>query len=387
MSTQATPTSVDSTVRPLDSGAPTGARVIAVEAIPLRLPLRRPLGFASGTITTADNVLIRVHSDAGPVGSAEAQPRPYTYGETQESIVGAVREWFAPRLEGVDPIAHARARALCAGLPGNRCARAAVEVALADLAGQILGVSCGRLLGGASRSLPVACMISFGSPEEMAQDATGLHERHGITCFKLKVGRDVALDVASVSAVRKALPDATLYVDANRGWTLAQAREAQPAMLELGVRALEEPLDIDDDVGRRQLADSSPIPIAGDESCLSLSDVAREVAGPVSQVSIKIARTAFVESAAILAHCRATGTGAVIGSQYEGALGAWASIAFAAGDSELAETPIEAANFLDLAGDLVAAPAILDGRVTVPDQPGLGVLVDPDALSRYRSDG
>ncbi|MBV9803438.1 MAG: hypothetical protein JO130_09625 [Solirubrobacterales bacterium] len=361
--------------------------MVAVEAIPVALPLRRSVGFASGTITIADNVLVRVYSDAGLVGCAEAQPRPYTYGETQGSILRAVRDWFAPRLEGVDPVAHERARAVCAGLSGNRCARAAVEVALADLAGQLVGVSCGRMLGGASDSLPVACMISFGTPEEMAQDAVALHERLGITTFKVKVGRDVALDVASVRAVREAVRDATLYVDANRGWTLAQAREAQPALLELGVQAIEEPLDLADAAGRQQLSEASPIPIGGDESCLSLTDVAREVAGPVSQVSIKIARTAFVESAAILAYCRATATRAIIGSQYEGALGAWASIAFAASDAELATTPIEAANFLDLAGDLVTPPEIVDGRVTVPDQPGLGVLVDPGALSRYRSDG
>ena len=62
----------------------------AVEAIPFALPYRRPPRFASGTVSSADNVLVRVHTDAGLVGQAEAQPRPYTYGETQASIVEAV---------------------------------------------------------------------------------------------------------------------------------------------------------------------------------------------------------------------------------------------------------------------------------------------------------
>jgi L-Ala-D/L-Glu epimerase len=66
-------------------------RITALEAIPFAVPYRRPAGFASGTVTTADNVLVRVHTDAGLVGQAEAQPRPYTYGETQASIVLTVR--------------------------------------------------------------------------------------------------------------------------------------------------------------------------------------------------------------------------------------------------------------------------------------------------------
>ena len=73
---------------------------MSVEAIPVALPLRTPAQFASGTISTADNVIVRVHSDAGLVGCAEAQARPYTYGETQTSIVEAVHTWLGPRLIG-----------------------------------------------------------------------------------------------------------------------------------------------------------------------------------------------------------------------------------------------------------------------------------------------
>jgi L-alanine-DL-glutamate epimerase-like enolase superfamily enzyme len=362
-----------------------GTRVVAVEVIPVALPLRRPVGFASGTIDTAHNVLVRIYADTGAVGCAEAQPRPYTYGETQESILEAIRGWFAPRLEGLDPVAGERARTACAGLEGNHCARGAVEVALADLAGHVLGISCSSLLGGGADSVAVASMLSFGSPMEMAEEAIRLFASYGIATFKAKVGREVQLDIAAVTAVRNALPAATLYVDANRGWTLEQARAAAPALIELGVSAIEEPLDLVDEAGRRQLAAEWSVPLAGDESCRSLSEVARELAGAVGQVSIKMARTGFAESRDILAHCRAAGAQAVVGSQYEGALGAWASIAFAAGT--LWDRPAEVGNFLDLGGDLVQAPVIVDGRVAVRGAPGLGVSVDPDVLARYRVDG
>jgi L-Ala-D/L-Glu epimerase len=229
-------------------------------------------------------------------------------------------------------------------------------------------------------------MVSFGSPEEMAEQAAEFRDRHGIQTFKVKVGRDVDLDVRCVAAVRSAVPAARLYVDANRGWNLDQARAAAPQLIELGVQAIEEPISLNDIEGRRALADEWTVPLGGDESCLSLPDVRREIAGPVGQVSIKVARTAFAESREILAHCRATGVQAVVGSQYEGALGAWASIAFAAGCPDLSARPVEAANFLDLAADLVAAPEIRDGYVAVPDAPGLGVTVDLEALDHYRSE-
>ncbi len=62
-------------------------------------------------------------------------------------------------------------------------------------------------------------MVSFDTPEAMAEEAVAVHERYGVRTFKVKVGREPALDVAATRAIREALPDAELYVDANRGWS------------------------------------------------------------------------------------------------------------------------------------------------------------------------
>jgi len=365
------------------------ARIVGVEAIPYALPYRRPARFASGAVERADNVLVRIHTDAGLVGHAEAQPRPYTYGETQASIVAAIRGWFAPRLLGMRPGAIEAARAACAGLAGNHCARGAVDVALWDLLGQLVGVPCSTLLGGYADRVAVAHMLSFDTPEAMAEDAVAVHDAYGIRVFKVKVGRDPELDVAAVRAIREALPDADLYADANRGWTLPQAIDAGDALLGLGVGAIEEPIAIEDRRGRTQLAERWDVPLAGDESCLSLTDVRRAVQeGAVRQVSIKTARTGFSESRDVLALCRAERLPVVIGSQYEGALGALASIAFGAAFADTASRPVEATNFRDLASDLLAElPRIADGHVAVPAAPGLGYVLDGDALAAARTEG
>src|SRR6476469_8879259 len=94
-------------------------RITAVEAIPFAVPYRREPRFASGTVTSADNVLVRVHSDAGLVGQAEAQPRPYTYGETQASIVSAVGGALNDALTAVDPLRLELVAERCAGVAGN----------------------------------------------------------------------------------------------------------------------------------------------------------------------------------------------------------------------------------------------------------------------------
>ena len=226
------------------------ARIVEVEAIPYALPYRRPARFASGAVERADNVLVRIHTDAGLVGHAEAQPRPYTYGETQASIVAAIRGWFAPRLLGMRPGAIEEARAAFAGLAGNHCARGAVDVALWDLLGQLAGVPCSTLLGGYADRVAVAHMVSFDTPRGDGRRRRGVHAEHGVRAFKVKVGRDPALDIAAVAAIRDALPDAAALrrrqprVDAGAG----DARRGRA--VGLGVVAIEEPIAIEDLRGR-----------------------------------------------------------------------------------------------------------------------------------------
>jgi L-Ala-D/L-Glu epimerase len=363
-------------------------RISAVEAIPFALPYRRAPRFASGSVVSADNVLVRVHTDAGLVGQAEAQPRPYTYGETQASIVETVSRQLGHALTGVDPLRIELVAQRCASVSGNHVARGAVDLAIWDLIGQILGCPCHTLLGGFADDVGAAHMISFNEPAAMAAEALEVHEQLGVSSFKVKVGRPPALDVAVVRAIRDVLPDAELYVDANRGWSYEDAVRAGDGLAELGVRAIEEPIPVEDRVGRRRLADRWDVPLIGDESCISLAHVDRALEeGAVRAVSIKVARTGFTESRRILDLCLARNVPIVVGSQYEGAIGATATIGFAAAFAATAGRAAEITNFLDLADDLVrATPQIRGGRAAVSATPGLGIEVDEDRLARYRLD-
>ena len=378
------------TLTPRSAGADalSAVRITALEAIPFAVPYRRPAAFASGTVTTADNVLVRVHTDVGLVGQAEAQPRPYTYGETQASIVHTVRERLEPLIAGLDPLDIEMIGERCGRIADNQVARGAVDLAVWDLVGQILDRPCHALLGGYAGEVAAAHMVSFGTPGEMAEEALAVHGRLGVRTFKVKVGREPDLDVAAAGAIRDALPDADLYVDANRGWSYDDALRAGDELIALGVRAIEEPVAVDDRAGRLRLAARWPVPLVGDESCISLAHVGRALEeGAVGAVSIKTARTGFGESRRILDLCLARSVPVVVGSQYEGAIGATATIAFAAAFAATAGQPAEMTNFIDLADDLVVRPPeIRDGRAAVPGAAGLGIEVDEERLQRYRVD-
>jgi L-alanine-DL-glutamate epimerase-like enolase superfamily enzyme len=362
-------------------------RITQVEAIPYALPVRRVARFASGARERADHVLVRVHTDEGLVGQAEAQPRPYTYGETQASIVAAL-DWLSTALEGLDPLATERVAERCAALEGNNVARAAVDLAVWDVAGKVLGRSCRELLGGYAADVAAAHMVSYDAPAAMAEEALEYHERLGIRTFKVKVGRDVDVDLEACAAIRAALPAAELYVDANRGWSYEQALRAGDALAELGISAIEEPIAVDDRTGRRRLAERWGVPVIGDESCMTLAHTARALdEGAVRMVSVKVARTGFTESRRIVGLCLGYSATTLAGSQYEGALGALATAAFAPALAATAQRAAEVMNYTDLADDLLARPIeIREGRIVPPDAAGLGIEIDEDKLAYYRLD-
>lgn len=366
-------------------------KITRVDAVPVEIPLSRPMQFASGAADVADHVIVRIHTDEGLVGHAEAPPRPYTYGESPETIVGAVTKWFAPALVNLDPLARGQVEAAMGWVVGNPAAKAAIDVAVWDLAGQYLGQPCHVLLGGYGTSVPVAHMLGFrSSPRAVVEEALELREHYGITAFKVKVGRpDESEDVATCTALREALGSgAILYVDANRGWSPNQAIRAMHRMADLDLGLLEEPNPADDLIGRRRIIEALDIPVLGDESCATLAQAAQRLcARSCDMVSVKVARTGFTQSARLLALCDALGAEVVVGNQIDGMLGSLAAASFASAHASAAQHPAEVSNFLDSTDHLLTEPVeISNGRFEVRDQPGLGAQIDEEKLDRYRQD-
>ncbi|GAB5894579.1 mandelate racemase/muconate lactonizing enzyme family protein [Mycolicibacterium mageritense] len=365
-------------------------KITAVEAIPFAIPYTKPLKFASGEVHAAEHVLVRVHTDDGIVGVAEAPPRPFTYGETQTGIVAVIEQIFAPALIGLTLTEREVAHHRLARTVGNPAAKAAVDMAMWDAFGHTVGLPVSDLLGGYTDRMRVSHMLGFDDPAKMVAEAERMHDAYGITTFKVKVGRrPVSLDTAVVRALRERFGDAVeLYVDGNRGWSPSESLRAMREMSDLGLLFAEELCPADDVFGRRWLVGQLDIPFIADESVPTPADVTREVlGGSATAISIKTARTGFTGSARVHHLAEGLGLEVVMGNQIDGQIGTACAIAFGTAYERTARYAGELSNFLDMSDDLLTMPLqISDGQLHRRPGAGLGIAIDPDKLARYRTD-
>ncbi|WP_427130492.1 mandelate racemase/muconate lactonizing enzyme family protein [Pseudarthrobacter sp. S9] len=365
-------------------------KITAIEAIPFAIPYAKPLRFASGEVHTAQHVLVRVRSDDGVVGVAEAPARPFTYGETQESIVAAIQTLFAPRIVGMSIMDREAVHAVMDRTVGNPTAKSAVDMAIWDVIGKTLGQSVTALLGGFSDGMRVSHMLGFAEPAKMVAEAERMRDSYGITTFKVKVGRKpFQLDVDVCRALREELGDGIeLYIDGNRGWTPSESLRALNAMADLDLTLAEELCPADDVLGRKWLVDHCPVPFVADESATKPGEVTRELLnGAANAVSIKTARTGFSHSQRVLFLCDGVGAEVVMGNQIDGQVGTLCTVTFGAAFKSTTVRAGELSNFLDMSDDLLAEPLeIVDGRLAVRQAPGIGIEIDPEKLAKYRLD-
>ena len=176
----------------------------SIEPIPVSLPMRKPVIMAGEEVRRADNVLVRVETDSGHVGWGEAASAPLMTGETLESTVSAVH-YLEPALHGRDAGDIAGALAAMHGrMYGNKGAKAAIEIALCDLAGRALGKPMHALFGEKKRSrLPLLAVVGGGDFEGDLRDAEK-KKAEGFTAYKIKVGIDTPLNATPSARVRSA---------------------------------------------------------------------------------------------------------------------------------------------------------------------------------------
>jgi L-alanine-DL-glutamate epimerase-like enolase superfamily enzyme len=364
-------------------------KIARVEAIPYAIDYRKPLQFASGEVRAAEHVLVRVHTDDGVIGTADAPPRPFTYGETQTSVRSIIADHFAPAIIGTGILEREVVHARLDRTVGNPVAKAALDMAIWDAIGQTLGVSVSELLGGFTDRVRVSHMVGFAPAEAMVAEAQRMREAHGITTFKVKVGRlPYRQDVEACRALRTAMPDAEIYVDGNRGWTASESARALGEMADLGLSFAEELCPADDVLGRRWLVERSPIPMYADESVPTAADVTRELlAGAATGIAIKTSRTGFTASQRILGLCTGLGVEVYVGNQIDTQIGSLCAAAFGAAHPQTARRAAELSNFVDMSDDLLAEPLVIeDGEMRVRQGPGLGISIDEDKLAHYRTD-
>jgi L-alanine-DL-glutamate epimerase-like enolase superfamily enzyme len=243
-------------------------------------------------------------------------------------------------------------------------ALAALDAALHDLAGKRLGVPAWRLLGLGRPSPPTAYTLGIADLDTTLAD---LERLAGHPILKVKVGghRDV-------ETVREVIHNsrAEVWVDANGAFDPGEAPEAARELKEAGVAMIEQPVaaGAGPEALRRVTEAVRPLPVIADESALTARDVPR-LSGCVSGVNVKLAKCGGIRRALEMIHtARAHGMLVMLGCMVETSLG----IAAAAQVSGLVDFA-DLDGFLLLADDPFEGLGFEDGRIVVPERPGLGV--------------
>ena len=330
----------------------------------LTLHLRTPFRIAHGVSESRQSVI--VHLPDGALG--EAALAPY-YGITPEHVLAYLANPQVEAALGGDPML--REDILDALPPGPMPARAALDIALHDLAGKRLGVPLYRLWGLNPARAPLSS-FTIGQERDARALRQKLREAAHYPVIKLKLGSGSATtDEATVRIAREELPGAQLCVDANAGWSVDEAVAIIPRIAEYGLLFVEQPLARDDLEGwralRPRLPQDAPFLIA-DESVHTTRDIPPLV-GSADGINIKLAKSGGLREAwRMIQVARAFDMRVMIGCMVESAVGVTAAAHLA---------PL--VDYADLDGNLLVTDdpftgvVMHNGLLTLPDAPGLGV--------------
>jgi len=327
-----------------------------VELSARRVTLRLAETFTISRGSEDESEVVQVEIRHGNlIGRGEAAPIE-RYDESAASALA----WLERVELGDDPFAlDAIADA---APPGEQAARSAVDAALHDLQGKLVGLPVYKLLGLRRQGPPTSWTIWLGDPDDMARRTEKVAGR-GFQRLKLKLGGRDGLDAERVRAVRS-VTDLPLQCDVNEAWSLDEALEYLP---QLDLQYCEQPLVAGSPDGA-ELKRRSPVPIYVDEDCHTLADVAA-CAERAHGINIKLAKSGGMREAVRMSHAaRALGLGVMLGCMVESGLG----IAAGAHVASLMDHVDLDGNLL-LAEDPCPGVAFADGVQLPAEAPGLGV--------------
>ncbi|WP_440766191.1 dipeptide epimerase [Natronorubrum sp. DTA7] len=312
------------------------------------LPLEYPFTIARGTETEAEVVTVRIADENGTVGVGGAGPSPH-YGETVDTVTTILPDLLAVvedcgdvhQLERIE-------RRMRETVNRNPAARCAVSIAVHDLAAKRLEVPLYRYWGlDPERTLETSYTIGLDDTETMREKTeTALERGHGT--LKVKLGTDRDLEI--IETIRSVAPDVSLFVDANEAWTPREAVSKIERLTEYNLAFVEQPVAAEDPEGLRFVYERSPLPIAADESCITLEDIPR-IADRCDIANLKLMKCGGLREAKRMIHtARAHGLEVMCGCMTESN----ASIAAACHLAPLLD-------YVDLDGSLLLAEDPYDG--------------------------
>jgi muconate cycloisomerase len=358
---------------------------IHLVAWPLRMKRRHGVGDIERSMP---GVILRIATDGGIEGWGEAAPWAVFTG-TAEANAAVIARYLRPVLLGADPLrVSSLLRAMDKAVTGQPEAKAAVEMALLDIAGKRLGAPVSALLGGRHRER-VPLSVSIANPD-FAEDldfARDVMASHGVNIFKVKTGfTSHAEDMRRIGRLKEVLPaTADIRVDYNQGLDPWDAIRQVKEVASFAPTFIEQPVKRHQRAALAEITRALDTPIMADESVFDPPEAIELVRERFADlVSVKIMKAGGILRAREVATiAEAAGITAYGGTMFEG------GIAIAAGLHLVAATPNIAlgAEFYTstfvMGVEVLASPIRIEaGATIVPDGPGLGITVDEDAVRR-----
>lgn len=353
-------------------------KITDIELGMLRVPLKTPFKTALRTVDTVEDVVVLIRTDSGHTGYGEAPATAVITGDTHGSIIEAIDRFIKPRLIGQEVANLNRNCALVqSSLERNTSAKAAVEIALYDLWAQLHNAPLYQMLGGGDPVITTDITISVDYIDKMVADSLSAIDR-GFESLKIKVGKDIGLDVERVKAIHAAVQGrALLRLDANQGWTAKQAVQAMRTLEDAGVvlELLEQPVKAADISGLKYVTDRVNTPVMADESVFNpgqVFDLIQQRAADI--INIKLMKTGGLSNAIRIADIAAIyGVPCMIGCMIESSISVAAAVHLAVAKSDVITKVDLDGPSLGRFNPVTGGVHFNESEITISDAPGLGI--------------
>ena len=345
-----------------------------------------PFTIATGTMHYAQNIFIRVHTDAGIFGVGECSAFPMIVGETQATCFAMAQD-FAAIWKGKNALdIEDRMNELHDYTAFNSTIKSAFDMALYDIAAKAAEQPLYKFLGGDKKALETDLTIGIASPDKMAETAVEFVQK-GVRIIKVKLGKDAKQDVIRIQRIVEAIgPDIQLRIDANQGWNFDEAVYALQALGAFNIQFCEQPMRHWHDDRLPALRKLSPVKIMADESVFNHYDTKRLIiAEACDYVNIKFSKSGgILEAIKINEICEQYHVPCMMGGMLESRVALTAFAHFALAHSNVIFYDMDTC-LLGHTEDPVTGGVRFNGFfVEVPDAVGIGADVDQNFLERFR---
>lgn len=341
-----------------------------------------PFTIATGTMDYAQNIFIRVHTDAGYYGVGECSAFPMIVGETQSTCFEMAKD-FAAIWKGKDALnMEERMAGLHLYTAFNSTIKSAFDMALYDLAAKQAKVPLYKFLGGSSKELETDLTIGIDSPENMAATARE-YKTKGVRIIKIKLGKNGEEDIERVKQIRLAVGyDLELRIDANQGWSFDTAVSVLKEIGKYNIQFCEQPMRRWEDDKLPELRRLSPVKIMADESVFDHHDAERLIkARSCDYVNIKFSKSGGIsEAKKINAVCEQYHIPCMMGGMLESRIALTAFSHFAVANPNIIFYDMDTC-LIGHKLDPVTDGVIFNGFfLKIPHTPGIGADADDEFL-------